>query len=173
MRQVLDGARLYDVHSGFVARARAEGWYSDALLERIAARGSVRGLDGVPAEAQRLFVTAYDIAPEWHVRMQAAFQRHVHNAVSKTINFPRSATMDDVRRAYELAWSLGCKGVTVYRDGSREEQVLSFGGEVPDEGTVPAPPERDVPCPECGAAMPPSHQGACAVCLECGFSQCL
>jgi ribonucleoside-diphosphate reductase alpha chain len=167
VRQVLDGTRLYDVHPLFVERARREGWYSDALLERVAERGSVRGFAGVPEDAQRVFATAYDIAPGYHVRMQAAFQRHVHNAVSKTINFPRTATVEDVRGAYDLAWELGCKGVTVYRDGSRQEQVLSFGPDGHEREL------RDVPCPECGAPIPPAHQGSCSVCLECGFSQCL
>jgi ribonucleoside-diphosphate reductase alpha chain len=166
VRQVLDGARLVDVHPLFVERAKRDGWYSEALMQRIAERGSVRGIDGVPADVQRLFVTAYDIAPEWHVRMQSAFQRHVHNAVSKTINFPKAATVEDVQRSYEQAWKGGCKGVTVYRDGSREEQVLSFGGAEEIEA-------RNQACPECGAPMPPAHQGACSVCLECGFSQCL
>lgn len=166
VRQVLDGARLVDVHPLFVERAKRGGWYSEALMQRIAEHGSVRGIDEVPADVQRLFVTAYDIAPEWHVRMQSAFQRHVHNAVSKTINFPKSATVEDVQRSYEQAWRGGCKGVTVYRDGSREEQVLSFGGAEEIE-------ERNRACPECGAPMPPAHQGACSVCLECGFSQCL
>jgi len=169
VRQVLDGTRLVDVHPAFVARARQEGWYSDELMQTIAERGSVRGLSDVPAEVQRLFVTAYDIAPEWHVRMQAAFQRYVHNAVSKTINFPYAATVEDVQRSYEQAWRGGCKGVTVYRDGSRNEQVLSFG----ESGGDRAPDERGGACPECGAPMPPAHQGACSVCLECGFSQCL
>jgi ribonucleoside-diphosphate reductase alpha chain len=166
VRQVLDGERLLDVHPRFVERARREGWYSEELMQRIAERGSVRGMADVPEVVQRLFATAYDVAPGWHVRMQAAFQRHSHNAVSKTINFPRSATVEDVQQAYEEAYRLGCKGVTVYRDGSREEQVLSFG---PDERK-----EVDgAPCPECGASLPPVHQGACTVCLECGYSRCL
>jgi ribonucleoside-diphosphate reductase alpha chain len=165
VRQVLDGERLLDVHPLFVERARSEGWYSESLMAAIAERGSVRGMDGVPDEVQRLFATAYDVAPSWHVRMQGAFQRHVHNAVSKTINFPRSATVEDVARAYEEAYRLGCKGVTVYRDGSRDEQVLSFGSE--------RAVQKDQPCPECGAPMPPAHQGACSVCLECGYSRCL
>jgi ribonucleoside-diphosphate reductase alpha chain len=165
VRQVLDGERLLDVHPLFVERARAEGWYSESLMAAIAERGSVRGMDSVPEDIQRLFATAYDVAPSWHVRMQAAFQRHVHNAVSKTINFPRSATVEDVASAYDEAYRLGCKGVTVYRDGSRDEQVLSFGSE---QGV-----SRDLPCPECGAPMPPAHQGACSVCLECGYSRCL
>jgi ribonucleoside-diphosphate reductase alpha chain len=176
VRQVLDGERLVDVHPLFVAAARAGGWYSDELMKRVADRGSVRGMDEVPAEVQRLFATAYDVAPEWHLKMQAAFQRHVHNAVSKTINFPRAATVADVEAAYRQAYALGCKGVTVYRDGSRDEQVLSFGETARARGasTVELAKEVEgVPCPECGAAMPPSHQGACTVCLECGYSRCL
>ena len=177
VRQVLDGARLVDVHPLFVEAARAGGWYSDELMKRVADRGSVRGMDEVPADTQRLFATAYDVAPEWHLKMQAAFQRHVHNAVSKTINFPRAATVAEVEAAYRQAYALGCKGVTVYRDGSRDEQVLSFGetaAKKSREATVELAKEVDgVPCPECGAAMPPSHQGACTVCLECGYSRCL
>jgi ribonucleoside-diphosphate reductase alpha chain len=166
VRQVLDGERLVDVHPLFVERARRDGFFSEALMAEVARSGSVRGLSGVPDTVQRLFVTAYDIAPEWHVRMQAAFQKHGHNAVSKTINFPKSATVEEVERAYCLAYELGCKGVTVYRDGSREEQVLSFGGE-------DAAQMLEQPCPECGAPMPLVRQGSCSVCLECGYSRCL
>jgi ribonucleoside-diphosphate reductase alpha chain len=172
VRQVLDGTQLTEVHPLFVERARKEGWYSDALMDKVARRGSVRGMDEVPDEVQRVFVTAYDIAPEWHVGMQAAFQRHVHNAVSKTINFPRAATVEEVQAAYEQAYRLGCKGVTVYRDGSREEQVLSIRGSEPGAPVVAAG-AADVPCPECGVPIPPAHQGACSVCLECGHSSCL
>jgi ribonucleoside-diphosphate reductase alpha chain len=175
VRQVLEGERLIDVHPLFVQVARDGGWYSEALMERVAERGSVRGLDEVPAEVQRLFVTAYDVAPEWHLRMQATFQRHVHNAVSKTINFPRSATVEQVEEAYHEAYRLGCKRVTVYRDGSRDEQVLSFG-ETARGRREAMDLNREVvqgPCPECAAPMPPAHQGACTVCLECGYSRCL
>jgi ribonucleoside-diphosphate reductase alpha chain len=170
VRQVLDGTRLPEVHPRFVERARAGGFWSDALMATIAERGSVRGIDGVPDDVQRLFATAYDVAPEWHVRMQAAFQRHVDNAVSKTINFPRSATAQDVERVYRMAYQLGCKGITVYRDGSREAQVLSFGG-----GGANGDPTRPVEttCPECKSRMPAGHQGACVVCLVCGYSRCL
>jgi ribonucleoside-diphosphate reductase alpha chain len=165
VRQVLGGARLPEVHPLFVERARSGGWFSESLLERVAQRGSVRGLPDVPDEVQRLFATAYDVAPSWHIRMQAAFQRHIHNAVSKTINFPESATPAQVEAAYDEAYQLGCKGVTVYRDGSRDEQVLSFG----------RAPERaaSAPCPECGAAISAAHQGACTLCIECGYSRCL
>jgi ribonucleoside-diphosphate reductase alpha chain len=174
VRQVLDGQRLVDVHPLFVSAARRGGWYSEALMECVAERGSVRGLDEVPKDVQRVFATAYDIAPEWHLRMQATFQKHVHNAVSKTINFPRTATVEEVEAAYREAYRLGCKGVTVYRDGSRDEQVLSFGETARSRpAEVTATTLDGTPCPECGAAMPPAHQGACTVCLECGYSRCL
>jgi ribonucleoside-diphosphate reductase alpha chain len=120
------GVMMPDVNEDFVAIARREGWYSDALMERIAKTGSVQHPE-VPARWQRVFVTANNISPEMHVRMQAAFQQHCDSAISKTTNFAGSATQEDVRAIYELAYDLNCKGVTVYRDGSRDGQVLSTG----------------------------------------------
>ena len=120
------GSLMPDVNPDFVRMAQEGGWYSDELMERIAQEGHIH-FDEVPEEIQKVFRTAHDITPEWHVRMQAAFQEHTDSAISKTTNFPREATEDDVRQIYELAFSLGCKGVTVYRDGSREGQVLSTG----------------------------------------------
>jgi len=120
------GAMMPDVNPDFVRMAEDGGWYSEKLMERIAQEGHIH-FDEVPEEVQRTFRTAHDITPEWHVRMQAAFQEHTDSAISKTTNFPREATEEDVRQIYELAFSLGCKGVTVYRDGSREGQVLSTG----------------------------------------------
>ncbi len=120
------GALMPDVNPDFVARAQQEGWYSADLMERIASEGHIH-FPEVPEEVQRVFVTAHDITPEWHVRMQAAFQEHTDSAISKTTNFPNEATEADVREIYELAFRLGCKGVTVYRDGSRPMQVLSTG----------------------------------------------
>lgn len=118
--------RMLDINQDFVAQAKREGWYSDELMERIADTGHIHHPE-VPASVQRVWVTAHDIAPEWHVRMQAAFQEYTDSAISKTINFPHEATPDQVREAYELAFRLGCKGITVYRDGSRANQVLSTG----------------------------------------------
>lgn len=120
------GALMPDVNPDFVKIAKNGGWYSEDLMERIANEGHIH-FDEVPAEVQRVFRTAHDITPEWHVRMQAAYQEHTDSAISKTTNFPREATEQDVREIYELAFRLGCKGVTVYRDGSREGQVLSTG----------------------------------------------
>ncbi len=120
------GVKMPDVNPDFVRIARAQGWYSEELMERIATEGHVH-FEEVPAEIQRVFVTAHDITPEWHVRMQAGFQEHTDSAISKTTNFSFEATEKDVREIYELAFQLRCKGVTVYRDGSRPEQVLSTG----------------------------------------------
>jgi ribonucleoside-diphosphate reductase alpha chain len=130
------GALMPDVNEDFVAIAKRDGWYSDELMEKIAKEGHIH-FDEVPNQVQRVFVTAHDITPEWHVRMQAAFQENCDSAISKTTNFPHAATPDDVREIYELAYALKCKGVTVYRDGSRDNQVLSTGA------TVQAAADRD------------------------------
>jgi ribonucleoside-diphosphate reductase alpha chain len=120
------GVMMPDVNEDFVAVAKREGWYSESLMEQIAAQGHIH-FPEVPERWQRVFVTAHDITPEWHVRMQAAFQEYTDSAISKTTNFPNVATPEDVRAIYELAYQLKCKGVTVYRDGARDNQVLSTG----------------------------------------------
>jgi ribonucleoside-diphosphate reductase alpha chain len=120
------GVMMPDVNEEFVAIAKHEGWYSDALMATIAKTGTVAHPE-VPVKWQKVFVTANLIAPEWHVKMQAAFQEHCDSAISKTTNFAHTATQDDVRAIYTLAWKSKCKGVTVYRDGSRDGQVLSTG----------------------------------------------
>ncbi len=131
------GVLMPDVNPDFVRMAEQGGWYSEELMEKIADEGHIH-FDEVPEEAQRSFRTAHDISPEWHVRMQAAFQEHIDSAISKTTNFPREATEAQVREIYELAFSLGCKGVTVYRDGSRDGQVLSTGKTVQVENQAEA-----------------------------------
>ena len=131
------GVKMPDVNPDFVERARREGWHSDDLMERIAEEGHIH-FDEVPAEVQDTFRTSHDISPEWHVRMQAAFQEHVDSAISKTTNFAHGATRTDVRKIYELAFATGCKGVTVYRDGSRPMQVLSTGKTGQDEDAAAA-----------------------------------
>jgi ribonucleoside-diphosphate reductase alpha chain len=120
------GALMPDVNDEFVAIAEREGWHSTDLVQRIAGAGHIH-FDEVPARWQRVFVTAHDVTPEWHIRMQAAFQEFTDSAISKTCNFPNEATEQDVEQIYRLAFALGCKGVTVYRDGAREGQVLSTG----------------------------------------------
>jgi ribonucleoside-diphosphate reductase alpha chain len=120
------GVLMPDVNEEFVAIARSEGWYSDELMKRIAESGNIL-FPEVPAKWQRVFVTANEIKPEWHIRMQAAFQEHNDSAISKTCNFANDASEAYVEEIYRLAYKLGCKGVTVYRDGSRDMQVLSTG----------------------------------------------
>jgi len=126
-KTVMDGTELVEVNPLFEEVAKAEGWYSETLLKEVAKSGSLHGIKGVPAWAKKVFVTAHEIPPEWHIRIQAAFQNCTDNAVSKTINFSHAATEEDIAQAYHLAYKLGCKGLTVYRDGSRESQVLSTG----------------------------------------------
>ena len=138
VRNVMDNTRLVEVNPYFEAVARREGFYTEELMEQLAETGSLETLD-VPEWVKEVFRTSHDINPEWHVRMQAAFQRHTDNSVSKTINFPHDATLGDVANAYTMAYELGCKGITVYRDGSKSGQVLSTGGtgkqEASDSGT--------------------------------------
>ncbi len=149
-RNVMDNDKLIEVNPLFEEVAKKEGFYSRKLMEAIADHGSVKDITEVPEKYKKIFVTAHDIAPIWHIRMQAAFQKHTHNAVSKTVNFQNEAAKDDVREVYMLAYKLGCKGVTIYRDNSREEQVLNISSktvegkveDVPVKGKVVAPRPR-------------------------------
>ncbi len=142
VRRVLDGTELREIHPLF-RKALEEKGFSEEEIQKIIARaleeGSIQNVPQVPEDLKKLFVTAFDIPPEQHLRIQAAFQRHVHNAVSKTINFPESATREDVRKVYLLAHELGLKGVTVYRYGSRPRQVLVLKR---SEGVTPRPRPR-------------------------------
>lgn len=127
IRTVMEGTKLIEINPYFEKVAKERGFWTRDLMEKIAESGTIHGFDEIPDDIKALFVTAHDITPSEHVTMQAAFQKYVDNAVSKTVNFPRHATPKDVENVYLLAYSLGCKGVTVYRDGSREHQVLTKG----------------------------------------------
>jgi len=126
VRRVMDDDELLEVNPYFEKVARERGFFARDLMDEIARKGSIRGVSGIPDDVKEVFLTAHDIEPLWHVRMQAAFQRHTDNAVSKTVNLPHDATVEDVLQVYDLAYELGCKGVTIYRDGSKENQVLSY-----------------------------------------------
>jgi len=127
VRNVMGGSHLLEVNPDFERIAKERGFYSKDLMAEIAETGSIQHIKSIPQDVKRLFVTALDIAPEWHIKIQAAFQKYTDSAVSKTINFPSTATIGDVEKAFKLAHRLKCKGITVYRYGSREGQVLSFG----------------------------------------------
>lgn len=127
IRHVLEGKELLEINPFLEALSKQEGFYSEELMRKIAHSGNIQNLKEVPENIRKLFVTAHDITPEDHIRMQAAFQKYTDNAVSKTVNFPHEATVDDVAKVYKLAYELGCKGVTIYRDRSRMKQVLYKG----------------------------------------------
>jgi len=127
VRNVMENDELVEVNPLFKEIAQREGFYTEELMKKIAKVGTVRDMTEVPERWRRIFRCAYDITPEAHVRMQAAFQKHTDNAVSKTVNFPKEARAVDVEEVFMLAYQLGCKGVTIYRDGSREAQVLNIG----------------------------------------------
>lgn len=127
IKNVMDGTELVYTNKYFESVAKEKGFYSKDLMREIAKVGSIQGFDEIPEDVRNVFVTAQDIEPEWHIRMQAAFQKHVDSSVSKTINFPTEAQIQDIEEAYKLAYKLGCKGVTIYRDKSRESQVLNIG----------------------------------------------
>ncbi len=122
----MDNNILAEVNPYFETVARERGFYSRELMDIIAQSGTIQGLQQIPEDVRNVFVTAHDVSPEWHIKMQAAFQKYTDNAVSKTVNLSKDATVEDVVKVYNTAYELGCKGVTIYRDGSKENQVLSF-----------------------------------------------
>ena len=150
-RNIMEGSRLLEENELFREVATLRGFYSRDLAAEVARRGSVAGMEQVPEDVRRVFVTAFDVPPAWHVKMQAAFQKHTDNAVSKTINLPAAATHDDVREAYMLAYDLRCKGITIYRYGSVAGQVLEVAAAAEEQGRpfAAAPAEFTGECREC------------------------
>jgi ribonucleoside-diphosphate reductase alpha chain len=136
MRHVLEGARLFELHPIFEELAKTRGFYGGETLEKIVSHGTIRDVEGVPEDLRKIFVTAHDITPDWHVKIQASFQKHTENAVSKTVNLPEDASLNDVENVFHLAYKLRCKGVTVYRYGSKGVQVLNLGVESRGEEKV-------------------------------------
>ena len=177
-RHVLEGRSLPEIHPGFLRMARQQGFYSADLVQEVANSGSLQGLEAIPKPVQRLFRTAHDISPQWHIRIQAAFQKHTDNAVSKTVNFPAEASPEDVAEAFRSAARAGCKGVTIYRYGSRLHQVLSLGSNGRDHDQIaPRPrPQRTFGLTEriatgCGklyVTINSDDQGVCEVFAQMG-----
>ncbi|WP_297058101.1 ribonucleotide reductase N-terminal alpha domain-containing protein [Thermosulfurimonas sp.] len=155
-RRALDGVEWTEVHPGFLRALEERGLYREDLIQEILETGGLAGVKGIPEDLRRLFVTAFEIPPERHLAIQAAFQRHTHNAVSKTVNLPAEASREEVARIYLQAYTLGLKGVTVYRYGSRPEQVLRLA--------------RERVCPECGEPL--SQQPYCVFCTGCPHPEC-
>jgi ribonucleoside-diphosphate reductase alpha chain len=179
-RKSMGQYNLPEVNSDLVkAIKHVNGLYSPELMDEIAKRGSVQHLTAIPEEIRRVYVTAMDITPAEHVAMLAAFQKYTDNAVSKTINLPNTATVDDVLTVFYQAAKLHCKGITVYRDGSREVQVLNVGKAAPTKsGTVSdtVSPQRSdtetsaMECPNCGGTL--VREEGCKKCYGCGFAVC-
>ncbi|MBT4174985.1 vitamin B12-dependent ribonucleotide reductase [archaeon] len=184
IKNVMDNTELVYTNKVFEKIAKERMFHTPELMKKIAQAGTIQGFDEIPEDVKKVFVCAQDITPEWHIRMQAAFQKHTDNGISKTVNFPNNATIDDVEQVYILAYQLNCKGVTIYRDGCRENQVLNIGSvnkkkkemekayedkkekeklskaELLDEGK----------CPECSSSL--AREEGCAKCYACGFSVC-
>lgn len=176
-RNVMDGTEMLEINPVFEKYAKVKGFYSSDLMKAISETGSVAHVEGVPADAKAIFVTAHDVTPEWHVRMQAAFQLHTDNAVSKTINFEESATREDIEKAYVLAFENNLKGITVYRNNSRTFQPMNLdakkGPEIeikPVDENEPTGEIKNVVCPECKTTIQMAE--GCFICPGCGYSGC-
>ena len=153
IRNVMDNTHLIEANGILKDVLVRRGLYTEELMQQIVEQGSLAHIAGIPEDIRKVFVCAHDVSPIWHVKMQAAFQTYTDNAVSKTVNFPNSATREDVREVYELAYRLGCKGTTIYRDGSRQEQVLNIG-KVNDSRAAQQPQEDSPLCDACQSNQP-------------------
>jgi ribonucleoside-diphosphate reductase alpha chain len=157
-RNVLEGTEMLEVNPLFEATLKARGLYSEALMDEVVSKQGVRGMAQIPEDLQQVFVTAHEVTPYWHVAMQAAFQRHSDNAVSKTINFPESASSEQIEETYQLAYQMGLKGITVYRNNSRQFQPMSHT----------AMDSRH--CPDCH--KPLLKIEGCYQCPDCQYAYC-
>ena len=181
-RLIMDGTEMLEVNPIFKDYAVKHGFYSEDLMKEIAKTGSVAHVAGVPEEVKKIFVTAHDVSPYWHVKMQAAFQLHTDNAVSKTVNFEEHATRKDIEEAYVLAYENNLKGITVYRNNSRQFQPMNLDDKKkPEEAKAeeikdeieeynPSGEVKTVTCPECGNTIEMAE--GCFICLNCGYSGC-
>lgn len=178
-RNIMDGTEMLEVNPIFEKYAKEHGFYSEELMKKIAQDGSIAHVEGVSDEVKQIFATAHDVTPEWHVRMQAAFQLHTDNAVSKTVNFEEHATREDIEKAYILAFENNLKGITVYRNNSRTFQPMNL--EVKKESDIELKPAleeeysptgeiKEVKCPECGTSIQMAE--GCFICPGCGYSGC-
>lgn len=178
-RLIMDGTELLEVNPVFEKYMKTHGLYTENLMNKIAKCGSVAHIEELPDEVKRIFVTAHDISPYWHVKMQAAFQQFTDNAVSKTVNFIESATREDIKKTYILAYKNNLKGITVYRNNSRQFQPMNLEKAKKTIEIKPIEPSEDynptgeiktVKCPECGAEIKMAE--GCFICLNCGYSGC-
>lgn len=185
-RLIMDGTEMLEINPIFKDYMISKGLYSEKLMQEIAKTGSVAHVDGVSEEIKRIFGTAHDVSPYWHVKMQAAFQLHTDNAVSKTVNFEEYATRKDIEEAYVLAYKNDLKGITVYRNNSRQFQPMNLDDKkkteepkveevqaetkVETEDYNPTGEVKKVTCPECGNSIEMAE--GCFICLNCGYSGC-
>ncbi len=186
-RLIMDGTEMLEINPIFKDYAVKHGFYSEDLMKEIAKTGSVAHVAGVSEEVKKIFVTAHDVSPYWHVKMQAAFQLHTDNAVSKTVNFEEHATRKDIEEAYVLAYENNLKGITVYRNNSRQFQPMNLDDkkkmeeakqaeaetpvqEAKEEEYNPTGEIKTVTCPECGNTIEMAE--GCFICLNCGYSGC-
>ena len=174
-QNILEGTTLKYANQYFEADAKEYGFYSEGLMNSLANGESLQNVDGVPEWVKKIYVTAPEISPKDHVLMQAAFQQHVDSGISKTINFDNSATHQDVKDAYSLAWETGCKGITVYRAGSRDKEVLVKGtksSKIPETQLMFGIPEMEIINGCCDNPYIVQESG-CETCKTCGWSACI
>ena len=164
-QNVLGGERFTNINPLFVRELRERGLYSEKIIEKVIKNhGSVQGIKEIPLDMQKIYKVAHDINWRDHIKMQAAFQKWTDNAITKTINMPSSTTPGDIKEAYTLAWKLGCKGLTVYRDKTKQNQVFEFGKSSSSVGKI------SKTCPTCSTKL--FKDGKCLKCKNCGFSTC-